>query len=175
MKLAMIAQSEVSGHFIYWMSQVFIYDSKTRGFTRISVTIKPLASRIKISADYSIIRSEIYIESVNCIFLWYLTWWIPDFYYHNVSPIDQIIGFWPKLWVIYYDNKKEYNCISWWWHNLPKYILSRWIVFFCDTLDFYYHREVTTELYQFICDSYASESLIFIIIKYHPELTLNSH
>jgi membrane-associated PAP2 superfamily phosphatase len=38
-----------------------------------------------VSPDDGMICRNIYIESVNSIFLWYLKW-ILDFYYHNVSP-----------------------------------------------------------------------------------------
>jgi hypothetical protein len=47
-------------------------------------TLKFFYYRGSISPDDGIICRNIYVESVNC--LWYLTYWILDFYYHNASP-----------------------------------------------------------------------------------------
>jgi hypothetical protein len=54
----------------------FFLRNKHRGFDWISLIASPEI------AYYT----EIYIESINSVFLWYLTWWFLDFYYHNLSP-----------------------------------------------------------------------------------------
>jgi hypothetical protein len=86
-----------------------------------------------------------------------------------------IIESWLKIqWV---------DCIFWWWHNLPKYILSQSILFFFFVvfnlwiLDFYYHN-VSPWAYDkilWIVPMRRFENLRFIWIKILSSIQITLH